>query len=206
MSAYGLVGPRAIGRDEARRQRRDLNAEARIQAGIVEFVRAVAPRVIIFHIPNGGLRSKAEAARMRWTGVLAGALDLVLVLPAARCAFWETKTDRGRLSGDQKDFIARLEGERPLMGGRAASMTPGPNWRGWASRRGRRADDPPPCIPSERRSLLIYDGRVSLGAVSRKGAGYLAIDQDGRRLGLFSSLSQASAVVRRARGRHRGHA
>ena len=36
--------------------------------------------VLIWHVPNGGLRTKAEAARLKWIGVLAGVLDLTLVL------------------------------------------------------------------------------------------------------------------------------
>jgi hypothetical protein len=88
--------------------KRDHNAEARRQAAIVEYVRYVAPQIVIFHVPNGGLRSKAEAARLKWTGVLAGVLDLVLILPNARCAFWETKTPNGRLSDDQRAIIRRL--------------------------------------------------------------------------------------------------
>jgi hypothetical protein len=76
---------------------------------MVEFVRWVAPQVKIFAVPNGGLRTKAEAARLKWTGVLAGVLDLVLLLPNGRCAFWETKTPRGRLSDDQIDMTQWLE-------------------------------------------------------------------------------------------------
>jgi hypothetical protein len=49
--------------------RRDLNREARIQAAVVEWARVVPPELLIFAIPNGGLRSKAEAARMKWTGI-----------------------------------------------------------------------------------------------------------------------------------------
>jgi hypothetical protein len=90
-------------------RRRDGNAEARRQAAIVEYVRWVAPQVVIFAVPNGGLRSKSEAARLKWTGVLAGVLDLVLVLPEGRSAYWETKTPKGRLSDDQKTIIGRLE-------------------------------------------------------------------------------------------------
>ena len=90
-------------------RRRDGNAEARAQAAVVEWVRWCAPQVTIFHVPNGGLRSKAEAARLRWVGTLAGVLDLVLVLPDGRSAYWETKTPKGRLSDDQRAFIARLE-------------------------------------------------------------------------------------------------
>ena len=92
-----------------RRYEPDPNAEARRQAAVVEYVRWCAPHVRIFAVPNGGLRSKAEAAKLKWTGVLAGVLDLVLVLPEGRCAFWETKTPRGRLSDDQREFIAALE-------------------------------------------------------------------------------------------------
>jgi hypothetical protein len=90
-------------------RRRDGNAEARRQAAIVEYVRWVAPQVVIWAVPNGGLRSKSEAARLKWTGVLAGVLDLTLALPDGRCAFWETKTIYGRLSADQMNFISRLD-------------------------------------------------------------------------------------------------
>ena len=45
-------------------KRRDGNAEARVQAAIVEWIRTVAPDLIVFHPPNGGLRGKAEAARL----------------------------------------------------------------------------------------------------------------------------------------------
>jgi hypothetical protein len=88
--------------------RRDLNAEAREQAAIVDYVRWVAPEIIIFHVANGGIRSKPEAARLRWMGVLAGVPDLVLVLPAGRSAFWEVKAPKGGLSDEQKAFIKRL--------------------------------------------------------------------------------------------------
>jgi hypothetical protein len=87
---------------------RDLNSEARIQAAVVAFVRTVAPEILIWHCPNGGWRSKPEAARLRWVGTLAGVLDLQLALPDGRSAFWETKTPKGRLSDDQRGFIDRL--------------------------------------------------------------------------------------------------
>jgi hypothetical protein len=105
--------PRAALRDLfGRRERREPlghNAEARRQAAIVDYVRWTAPHIVVWAVPNGGLRTKAEAARLKWTGVLAGVLDLTLALPEARCAFWETKTPRGRLSDDQREFIGRIE-------------------------------------------------------------------------------------------------
>ena len=69
----------------------------------------VAPHIRVWHVPNGGLRTKSEAARLKWVGVLAGVLDLTLMLPEGRCAFWETKTPIGRLSDDQKDMIKSIE-------------------------------------------------------------------------------------------------
>ena len=90
-------------------RRRDSNAEARRQAAIVDYVRWVAPQVVIWAVPNGGLRSKAEAARLKWTGVLGGVLDLTLALPDGRCAFWECKTEAGRISAAQLAFIDQLE-------------------------------------------------------------------------------------------------
>ena len=88
--------------------RRNLNAEARIQASIVEWVRLVAPGVLIFAVPNGGLRSKAEAARLKWTGVVAGIPDLAVVSPPGRIHFLEVKTATGRLSDDQRAIMGAL--------------------------------------------------------------------------------------------------
>jgi hypothetical protein len=85
---------------------RNLNAEARIQAAIVEYVRTVAPDIKIYAVPNGGLRTRREAARLKWTGVLAGVLDLILLLPGGRCAHWETKVPGGKGPTDeQEDMI-----------------------------------------------------------------------------------------------------
>jgi VRR-NUC domain len=89
-------------------QRRDFNAEARIQAAIVEWVRTVAPGVLIFAVPNGGLRSKAEAARRKWTGVVAGIPDLIVITPICRVFFLEVKTAAGRLSEDQRAIFDLL--------------------------------------------------------------------------------------------------
>lgn len=77
------------------------NAEDCIQASIVSYVRSVAPDCVIAAIPNGGLRTKAEAARFAWTGVVAGIPDLLLMMPGGKVGFIEVKTDTGRLSPAQ---------------------------------------------------------------------------------------------------------
>jgi hypothetical protein len=83
-------------------RRRAGNDEANIQAGVVGYVRAVAPDVLIFHVPNGGYRTPAESARLKWTGTLAGVPDLCLIAPIGRVFFMEIKTATGRLSENQK--------------------------------------------------------------------------------------------------------
>ena len=87
---------------------RDLNAEARIQAPCVEFVRTVAPKLLIFAIPNGGYRTPAEAARLKWTGTVAGMPDLGIVAPGGKIHFIEVKTATGRLSDAQRAVHAAL--------------------------------------------------------------------------------------------------
>ena len=89
---------------------RDRNGEARRQAAIVEYVRRVVPDVQIWHVPNGGLRSKAEAGRLKWIGVLAGVYDLSLALPGGASAYWETKTPWGKLSAEQSEWRERMLG------------------------------------------------------------------------------------------------
>jgi hypothetical protein len=81
----------------------DANAEARIQAAIVAWIRTVSPDALVFHIPNGGLRGKAEAARLKWVGTLAGVPDLAIVTPGGRVKFIEVKTADGTLSPSQRD-------------------------------------------------------------------------------------------------------
>jgi hypothetical protein len=84
------------------------NDEDRIQASVVQYVRTVAPDVLIAAIPNGGLRTKREAAKLKWTGVLSGMPDLILLFEGG-CALWETKRATGRLSPAQKDIHDRLD-------------------------------------------------------------------------------------------------
>src|SRR5271170_502459 len=89
-------------------RRRAGKAEARIQASIVEWTRLVAPQVTIFAIPNGGLRSKPEAALLKSTGVVAGVPDLAIVADPGRIFFIETKAPAGTLSEAQHAFLDRL--------------------------------------------------------------------------------------------------
>jgi hypothetical protein len=66
---------------------------------------------LIRHIPNGGLRSKGEAAKFKEMGVIAGTPDLLL--PVARGGFsalWiELKSEKGRLRPEQEVQIKLLQ-------------------------------------------------------------------------------------------------
>jgi len=66
------------------------------------------PRGLIFSIPNGGTRNKLEAITMKATGLLAGASDLIVILPNGKLFFIELKTQTGTQSDKQKDFENRV--------------------------------------------------------------------------------------------------
>ncbi len=66
------------------------------------------PRGMIFSIPNGGTRNKLEAITMKATGLLAGASDLIVILPNGKLMFIELKTDTGKQSDKQIDFEKRV--------------------------------------------------------------------------------------------------
>lgn len=67
---------------------------------------------LMFHIPNGGLRSKSEAKRFKASGVKPGVPDIFLPVPRGQyCGlFIEMKRIKGgRVSEEQSDWISRLE-------------------------------------------------------------------------------------------------
>jgi hypothetical protein len=80
--------------------------EDSIQIGIVDYLRMVLPErdYRVFAIPNGGARSKPEAAIMKATGTLAGVFDVQILGPSGRCWFVEVKKADGRLSVSQRAF------------------------------------------------------------------------------------------------------
>jgi len=81
--------------------------EYQIQCAIVEWlrVRAISGKFRFFHIPNGGSRHKAEAARLKKAGVTPGVPDLCVILQNGRTLWIEVKSKPGRLSHNQYDWI-----------------------------------------------------------------------------------------------------
>lgn len=73
--------------------------------------RATSPDLdLLFHIPNGGGRSKAEAGIFKAMGVKAGIPDLFLSVPNQNWhgLYIEMKSTGGRVSPEQKDVFKRL--------------------------------------------------------------------------------------------------
>lgn len=73
----------------------------------------MVPEVLLLHaIPNGGLRSKSEAARMKAAGVKAGVPDLFLPVARNGChgLYIELKRQKGgRVSPDQVAWMEALQ-------------------------------------------------------------------------------------------------
>ena len=61
------------------------------------------PKHVIFSVPNGGHRSKSEAARFKATGLVAGVSDLIVVQPN-KIIFIELKLEKGKQQKTQIDF------------------------------------------------------------------------------------------------------
>jgi hypothetical protein len=100
-------------------QRRDPRpiSELAIHKATVQVLRLfAAPGVIWFHIPNGEARSRETAAKLKAMGVLAGAGDLIILIPGRpsfnpwpMTCFMEFKTEKGRLSQAQRAFRNDVE-------------------------------------------------------------------------------------------------
>lgn len=80
--------------------------EQALHAACVRILRTAFPDVLAIHCPNGGARSKIEAAIFKSLGVVAGVPDLLIFEPgngAVGLAI-EFKSDKGRCTKSQTDF------------------------------------------------------------------------------------------------------
>jgi hypothetical protein len=99
--------------------------EHREQCAVVAWARAMKrqePRLwLLYAIPNGGVRSKAAAGKLKAEGVLAGMPDLCLPVPEispsgllhrSNALYIEMKSAKGKLSDRQKRVIHDLRAAR----------------------------------------------------------------------------------------------
>ena len=87
--------------------------EHRIQCDCVRWFRLQYPAIasLLFAVPNGGSRNRAEAGRMKMEGVTAGVADLILAIPnhEHHMLFIEMKTPKGVQSQTQKEWQRAVE-------------------------------------------------------------------------------------------------
>ena len=81
-------------------------SEAQEQAAFVQYMRIKHPDILIFAIPNGGSRNKAEASRMKAGGVVAGIPDLFV--PKFRLWIEMKRRKGGTVSEKQKEIMKYL--------------------------------------------------------------------------------------------------
>jgi len=82
--------------------------EDAIQRAVFEHIRArPALNLVAFAVPNGGARSKAEAAIMQGLGVTAGVPDIILIHDGRVYAL-ELKAEKGKLTEAQTEMMWRL--------------------------------------------------------------------------------------------------
>lgn len=77
------------------------------QRELVRWFRQTWPGVLIHAIPNGGVRNKATASRLKAEGVVSGIPDLFI--PAWRLWIEMKRVKGGRLSPEQSAIIKQLE-------------------------------------------------------------------------------------------------
>lgn len=88
------------------------NEEARLQTMCVRWFDLQYPtkRLQLFSIPNEGKRNEVNGARMKVMGRRKGAPDMVLLASAGRVVFFEFKSEKGKLSPEQKAFHETIRG------------------------------------------------------------------------------------------------
>lgn len=79
--------------------------EQDLQKACVRWFRMQYPKLMLFHIPNGGKRSVIEASIFKAMGVVAGVADLCLLYGGV-AHFIEMKAGKGKQSDSQMDFQA----------------------------------------------------------------------------------------------------
>ncbi len=79
-----------------------------IQSDCVRWFTLKYPKYIIMAIPNSARRSARMGAWMKQEGLLAGASDLIIVIPN-NVIFIEMKKENGRQQQSQKEFQKNVE-------------------------------------------------------------------------------------------------
>lgn len=88
------------------KKKRD-NPEQRLQVAAIRWLRGALPFTFAFHVPNGGSRHPAEAAKLKAMGVTAGVPDIIIFW-AGGCGVIELKASTGSMTKHQLNTIELL--------------------------------------------------------------------------------------------------
>lgn len=88
-----------------------MKTEHQEQVAVVQWFRLTYPKLILFSIPNGGMRNIGTAVKLKSEGVLAGVADLFLMSPNINHhgLFIEMKVAKGKVSEQQKYFLEQAK-------------------------------------------------------------------------------------------------
>lgn len=101
--------------EKDQRRARPRHEESNLQKAFVAWFRAEYPEhaLMLFAVPNGGGRSRVEAAIMKAEGVTAGVADIIFLEArggwGSLCIEWKTRSKDSRQSANQKKWQAAAE-------------------------------------------------------------------------------------------------
>lgn len=114
--AIKVTGKTRSERSGCRLGKRRNHPEQDFQISLVLLLNVIlTPRTRFFAVPNGGWRTRTEAAILKAMGVKPGVVDIVLI-SEGRAYGLELKDERGRLSDAQIDEQDRLRGAGMIIG------------------------------------------------------------------------------------------
>jgi VRR-NUC domain len=106
---YTQTELRAQARTRLRVRQSAQPTERQIHTAVLDNLKLrAADGVLYWHTPNGGARNKAEAARLKQMGTLAGVGDLLLLDRSGRFFSLELKAASGRVSEAQLAWQANV--------------------------------------------------------------------------------------------------
>lgn len=82
--------------------------ESKLQQMCVKWAKMQYPKLMIFAIPNEGIRSARAAMRMKAEGMLSGVADLFLKIESKEPLFIEMKFGKNKQKASQKEFESKI--------------------------------------------------------------------------------------------------
>jgi hypothetical protein len=82
-----------------------------LQKAVARFIWAQYPKIVWFHVPNGGFRNGKEAQKFKAMGVRAGVSDLIFLEPRMNYhgLIIELKTKKNEITALQEKFLVQMD-------------------------------------------------------------------------------------------------